>query len=103
MSRRRDTAGYAGDFDRLRASAIDLCPELNHTGERGSAVSAGGEIGEVRSALGETAEHGVAMADGFVAGQAKAADDISSGPNQSFVGSGVQRISGVNQLLATSL
>jgi hypothetical protein len=42
------------------------------------------------------------MADGFVAGQAEAADDVSSGADQAFVGSGVQGISEVKQLLATS-
>ena len=35
------------------------------------------------------------MADGFVAGQAKAADDVSSGTDEAFLCGGVQVGSGV--------
>ena len=85
MSGGSDAAGDAGDFDGVCAGSIYLCAERLHAGEGGGAVRAGGEIGEARSALSEAAEHGVAMADGFVAGQAKAADDVSSGTDEAFL------------------
>ena len=61
------------------AGAVDFCAQRLHAGEGRGAIGAGGEVGEARSAFGEAAEHGVAMADGFVAGQAKAADDVARG------------------------
>ena len=47
-----------------------------HAGKRRSAIRAGGEIAEARSAFGKRGQHAVAVADGLVAGQAKAAEDI---------------------------
>ena len=41
------------------------------------------------------AEHGVAMADGFVAGQAQAADDVARGADEAFLCGGGQAGSGV--------
>ena len=90
MSWRRDAAGDAGDFNGVGAGAVYFCAERLHAGECRSAVGSGGEVGEARSALGEAAEHCVAMADGFVAGQAKAADDVSSGMDESFLYGGWQ-------------
>src|ERR1700722_11301266 len=85
-----DAAGDAGDFDGVCAGSVNLCAERLHAGEGGGAVCAGGEIGKARGALGEAAEHGVAMADGFVAGETKAADDVSSWMNETFLCGGWQ-------------
>lgn len=87
-------AGGTGDFERVGGGAAYLCAQLFHAGECGGAVGASGEVGESRSAVSEAGEHGVAMADGFVAGKAKAADDVMSGTDEAFVGSGGQEGSG---------
>ena len=89
-----DAAADAGDFDAAVVEFADLCAERLHAGEGRGAVGAGGEIGEARSAFGECAEHGVAMADGFVAGQAQAAEDVAGGADDAFLGCGGQGGSG---------
>ena len=47
---------------------------------------------EVPSA--NAAEHGVAMADGFVAGEAQGAEDVARGADDAFLRGGGQRGSG---------
>src|ERR1700733_15002428 len=89
-----DAAGNAGDFDGVGAGSLYCCAERLHAGEGGGAVRAGREIGKARSALSESAEHGVAMADGFVAGQAKTADNVLSGTGEAFLCGGRQGGSG---------
>ena len=42
------------------------------------------------------------MADGFIAGQAKAADDVASGADEAFLGGGGQEGPGVQLLAASS-
>ena len=89
-----DAAGDAVDFDAAVIEVADFCAEGLHAGEGGGAVGAGGEVGEARCALGECAEHGVAMADGLVAGQAQAAEDVARGADDAFLGGGGQGDSG---------
>ena len=83
-------AGDAGDFDRALADLVDLGAQRLHAGQGGGTVGAGGEVGEARGSLGEGAEHGVAVADGLVAGQAQASVDIAGGADKAFFGGGVQ-------------
>lgn len=94
MSWRSDAAGDAGDLDGSGARAIHLCAEVRHADKGGSAVGSGGEVGEARCAIGESAKHGVAVADAFAAGQAEAADDVASGTDEAFVDGGGQWGSG---------
>jgi hypothetical protein len=61
-----------------------------HAGQGRGAVGARGEIGKARGAFGKGGQHAVAMADGFVAGQAKAADNVFGGTDEAFFCDGVQ-------------
>ena len=72
----------------------DLRAQSLHAGERGCAIGAGGEVGEARCAFGKCCQHAVAMADGFVAGKAQAAEDVACGANDAFFGGGMQEDSG---------
>ena len=71
----------------------DLRAQRLHAGERRGAVGAGGEVGEARSAFGKGAQHCVAMADGLVAGQAQASDDVACRADDAFLGCGGQWLS----------
>ncbi len=84
----------AGDLDRAVVERAHLCAERLHAGEGRGAVGAGGEVGEARGALSKCGEHAVAMADGLVAGQAQAAENVARGADDAFLGCGVQENSG---------
>src|SRR5580658_10357087 len=80
----------AGNFNGVAAESIDRCPERLHAGKSGSAIGAGGEIGKPRDALGKCRQHRVAVADGLVAGQLEAAENIASRANEAFLDGRVQ-------------
>ena len=94
MIRGRDVAADAIDFNPAVVQLADLGAECLHAGEGGGAVGAGGEVGEARSAFRKCAQQGVAMADGFVAGQAQGAEDVACGADDAFLRGGGQRGSG---------
>ena len=86
-----DAATDAVDFNAAVIELADFCAEGLHAGEGGGAVGAGGEVGEARGALSKCAEQGVAMADGFVAGQAQGAEDVARGADDAFLRGGVTK------------
>jgi len=91
---RSHAAAYAGDFHRIAARPIHFCAQRFHARQCRGAVGAGGEVGKARCAFRECAQHGVAVADGFVAGQTQAAEDVARGADEAFCCCGVQRGSG---------
>lgn len=82
------------DFYAAVVELADPRAEGLHARESRRAVSAGGEVGEARGAFSECAEHGIAMADGLVAGEAQGAEDVARGADDAFFGGGGQRGSG---------
>ena len=86
-----DATANAVDLDAAVVEFADARAEDLHAGEGGGAVGSCGEVGEARSAFSKCAEHGVAMADGFVAGEAKGAEDVTRGADDAFLGGGGQR------------
>ena len=91
---RSDATANAVDFNASIFKRANSRAQGLHAGEGGCAVGSGGEIGEARGAFSECAEHGVAMADGLVAGKAKAAKNVARGTDDAFLRGGGQRGSG---------
>src|SRR5262245_13993100 len=68
------------------AEAADACAERFEAGERGGAVGAGRVAVQPRRAVGDGREHGVAMGDRLVAGDAEASADARDTWNEGRTG-----------------
>ena len=90
MSGGRDAAADAGDLNAPSCQCGTFAPSASMQAQGRSAIGAGGEVGEARDAFSKGAEHGVAVTDGLVAGQAQAAVDIAGGADEAFLGGGGQ-------------
>ena len=94
MIDRSDATADAVDLDAAVVEFAYACAEGLHAGEGGCAVGSGGEVGEARGAFSKCAEHGVAVADGLVAGKAQGAEDVTCGSDDAFLRGGGQGDSG---------
>ena len=83
------------DFNAAVVEGADASAEGLHAGKSGGAIGTCGEVGEARGAFSECAEHGVAMADGFVAGKAQRAEDVAGGADDAFLRCGGHGGSGI--------
>src|SRR6185437_11259961 len=84
MSGGSDASSDAGDYN-LVVSTIYLCAQRLHAGEGGCAVGAGRKIRKPRNPPRKSCEHGIAMADGFIARQAQAPIDIARRVDEAFL------------------
>ena len=84
---------HTAHFDRSVVKLAYLRAKCLHAGQCRRTVGARRKIREARNALGKRTEHGVAMADGLVAGKAQAAHDVTGRANDAFLRSGVQIVS----------
>lgn len=66
-------ASFDGDSGTI---ALNLCTERCDASEAAGWIRTGRKVFQVRDAVGESAEQGIAMRDAFVAGQAKAAEQV---------------------------
>ena len=89
-----NTPRYTRNFHGGRAGAVHLRAQRGHTRKGRCAIRSGGKIRKARHAFREGAQHGVAMADGFVAGQSKAANNVAGGADQSFLHGSLHNFSG---------
>ena len=89
-----DASRHACDLYGVRAGPIYLCAQRLHAGQCRCAIGPGRKIRKARHAFRECAQHGVAMADGLVAGQAQAAQNVAGGADQSFLNGSVHNFSG---------
>ena len=88
--RGRYAAADARHFHRAVLQPVDARAQRLHATQRRSAIRARGEVRESRRAFGKRGQHAVAMADGLVAGQAQAAQDVARRTNNAFFSRGMQ-------------